>query len=172
MIVPTKGEPKQSTQGEMMKVLPSLHNSPATAYIIEDYPFGSGLRCFKRIWIESRGKGAKAKCQRVVYQTTKRLFNKSYTGHTAPMISPHLWNAEKKGIYGAMQILFVEEETGHIKVDGLGEYPWEEHCETFAKTYGPYLDEEQSKRLQHLHSGLILARLRQEGNSGETREVL
>lgn len=158
-----------------MKVLPSSHNSPETAYVIEQYPFGSGLVCYKRIWIESPNKGAKSKSQRVVYQTTKRFFNKNYTSdtsQTAPMEDAHLWNKEKKGVYGAMTILFIEEGTGYVKIDGLGEYPWEEHCKKFLDTYGADLDETQAKRANHLYDGVVAASRRHEERQKAIRDAI
>lgn len=131
-----------------MQVLPSTHNSPETAFVIDDYPFGSRLRCFKRIWVETAVKGAKNRLQRVVYQTTKRAVNHAKDEYSeAPMNSPHLWNKPKAGTYGMIQILFVEDETGHIKVDGLGEYPWGDHIEKFFATYGDQLDDTQRQRV-------------------------
>lgn len=96
----------------------------------------------------------------------------THPDHQAPMTSPHLWNAEKKGTYGAMQILFVEDETGHIKIDGLGDYPWEEHCKKFLDTYGTDLDEQQAKRANHLYDGLVAARIRHDERQKEIREAI
>lgn len=131
-----------------MKVLPSTHNSPETAYVIDDYPFGRTIRCFKRVWIETATKGAKKGLQRIVHQTTKKSVNVCKDEYdAAPMDKPHLWNKPKAGTYGKVQIMGIDEETGHLEFDGLGEYPWDEHITKFNEKYGTQLDSEQRDRV-------------------------
>ena len=35
-----------------MQILPGIHISPETAYVIDDYPYGFRLRCRIRYWLE------------------------------------------------------------------------------------------------------------------------
>jgi hypothetical protein len=37
-------------------------------------------------------------------------------------------------------------DTGYIEIDGLGQYPWEEHVAKFQAKYGDDLDETQAAR--------------------------
>lgn len=137
----------------MPQVLPSTHNSPETAYVIDDYPFGRTLRCFKRIWVETATKGTKEGQQRVVYQTTNRAVNRDKDSYdSAPMDKPYAWNKPKAGIYGSIQILWIDEETGHVEIAGLGQYPWDNHIKTFMDQFGNDLDEEQRKRVEFVTS--------------------
>lgn len=132
----------------MPQVLPSTHNTPETAYVIEDYPFGRTLRCFKRMWVETAVKGAKKGLQRVVYQTTTKGVNVCKDEYeSAPMDMAHAWNKPKAGTYGVIQIMFIDPDTGYIEIDGLGQYPWEEHVAKFQAKYGDDLDETQAARL-------------------------
>lgn len=54
------------------------HTSQATAYMIDDYPYGRTLRCRRRVWIEGHPKHG----YRFVSQTehpTKKVWNKPHT---------------------------------------------------------------------------------------------
>jgi hypothetical protein len=95
-----------------MKIL-SGHDSPETAYIIDDYPSGFHARCRKRIWVETKqGFG-----QRACYQTS----GKSYTG---------AWCAVKKGTYNLITVLYIDETTGYVEINGISGN-WPEKTEEF-----------------------------------------
>lgn len=82
----------------------SAHNSPDTAYVIKDWPYGRTLRCEKHIWIETRaGFG-----QRVVYRTTNPKRNNTF-------------NAPKAGTYNPFTIFGADAE-GLLVIDGLNHY--------------------------------------------------
>ena len=131
-----------------MQVLPSTHNSPETAFVINDYPFGRTVRCFKRIWVETAVKGAKKGQQRIVMQTTKKVVNHAKDEYdAAPINKPHLWNKAKPGVYGLVRIMYIDADTGHVECDGLSEYPWAEHIAKFNDKYGDQLDEGQAARI-------------------------
>jgi len=132
-----------------MQVLPSTHNSPESAYVINDYPFGRKLRCFKRVWVERTNKGSKKGCFRVMEQTTKREVNYIKDQYeTAPVDKPELWNKPKAGRYGLLKILYIDPETGYVERSGLMEFPWNEHILKFNAMFGEYLDEFQKSILQ------------------------
>jgi len=107
----------------------SAHNSPESAHVIGDWPYGRKLRCEKHIWIETR----KNFGQRVCYRTTnpKRLGT---------------FNAPKNGGYNAFTI-FGEDSQGMLVIEGL-----EGHSspETFARVRALPLDEKQLSRLNGL----------------------
>ena len=128
-----------------MRVLPSTHNSPETAFVINDYPFGFKLRCFKRIWIETATKGTKKGLQRIVEQTTSRSVNHIKDEYdTAPIDKPYLWNKPKTSVYGMLKVMILNDD--QIEFDGLGEMVWGDQVETFNKKYSGQLDAEQMQR--------------------------
>lgn len=137
-----------------MEVISSKHNSPETAYVIADYPFGMRLRCFKRIWVETGTKGAGKGLQRIGYQTTVKRFNIEYTDNglnlEAPMAEPRAWNKPKFSTYGSIAILWIDPSTGYVETAILGQFPWTEHLDRFADRYGDALDDEQKARFEHL----------------------
>lgn len=55
------------------------HESPETAYVVDDYPSGFKIRCRIRYWIETIPKGVKQGMQRFVSQTSHKSFNIVYT---------------------------------------------------------------------------------------------
>lgn len=86
----------------------SGHTSEATAYVVDDYPYGFRLRCKIRYWIERKAKNG----DRFVSQTTN------------PKLSYEKWNAPKASTYCNMRFLVrdkqVGETKGHISDIGMG----------------------------------------------------
>lgn len=107
------------------------HTNHETAYVVDDYPYGRTLRCKIRYWIETAEKGANKGKQRVVSQTT----NPKYSNET--------WNKEKKSTYSELAILYLDDETGHVKWDGCS--LWE--AKDFLERWGDQLTEDQIKLL-------------------------
>lgn len=139
------------------RIISSDCSNKDNAFIIPDYPFGSRIRCYKRMWVETAKKGPKKGMQRVVYQTTRRSFNEQYTESlgTDSVIGPPVkndssWNNEKRGTYGAMQLIYHDDDEGLTTVVGLGEYPWPQHCEEFERGYFHMLDEKQRERFLNI----------------------
>ncbi len=79
------------------------HNSPETAYIVEDYPYGFTLRCKIRYWIERR----KGFGMRFVSQTTN------------PKRPVETWNKPKAGTYASLVVMLRDESNGHISNDSI-----------------------------------------------------
>jgi hypothetical protein len=79
------------------------HYSEETAYLVNDYPYGS-LRCRIRYWIESDPKRG----YRFVSQTENPK-----TGR---------WNAPKKRTYSLLAENLYLDENGHVKASALTEY--------------------------------------------------
>lgn len=85
---------------EITKILQG-HNSPETAFVVEDYPYGYTLRCQMRHWIEVATKGAKKGQMRHVTQTS----NPKKLG---------VWNKPKAGTYYPLIVLYLDAED-HVK---------------------------------------------------------
>ena len=80
------------------------HNSPETAYVIDDYPYGFRLRCKMRCWIEYKAK----KGFRFVTQTTN------------PKKPIEIWNKPKESTYSEMAGNMFLDDEGHVHWDGVG----------------------------------------------------
>lgn len=109
-----------------------------------DYPFGRKLRCFKRIWIET--KGGK---QRFCYQTTKKSFNYNKTEDSIPpMDQPHQWNAVKRSTYSAMCVYAISPVSEYVENYTIGQhYCTEKDMGLFIERFFDRMDDEQRTRL-------------------------
>lgn len=101
------------------------HTSPATAYVVTDYPYGFRLRCSIRYWLEFSPK----KGFRLVSQTSN------------PKVAGLVWNKPKASTYckfgGAMYL----DDAGHVHWAGLSEYCSGAEAKAWADTYGPAVPE-------------------------------
>lgn len=99
-------------------VLPNTHISPATAYVVEDHPYGFHDRCQMRYWIE--------------FQPKKgfRLWMQSSNPKR-----PGTWNKPKSGTYSKFGAALYLDPEGHVKCAGLTEYASVEECEAFVEMY-------------------------------------
>lgn len=102
------------------------HDSPATAYVVDDYPYGFTLRCRIRYWIETK----KGKGQRFVSQTTN-----------PKITSREVWNKPKASTYSPILVMFLD-TTGYVTHDGLGIYATDEKIDEFERIYGDALQDE------------------------------
>ncbi len=116
-----------TTQNTPAQVLTG-HTSPATAYLVKDYPYGFRLRCQIRYWIETTKHG-----QRVVSQTTN------------PKRPGLVWNAPKASIYSNIRVLYLNDE-GHCVNDGLSFYANAAQIDTFAAAYAAALTSERDQK--------------------------
>jgi hypothetical protein len=107
------------------------HVSEATAYVVDDYPYGFRLRCKIRYWIESHPKNGDRFCS----QTTN------------PKVAGEVWNKPKKSTYVAIGVMFIEPETGHVKWTGLNVWPSEERLAAFTALTEGRLTDTQAKTL-------------------------
>lgn len=92
-----------------MKILPPIYNE-ANPLVQPDYPYGR-LRCERRIWIETNGKGSRF-CSQTVNPKTGRV------------------NAPHKSTYSAYMVL-VEEDNGHVNPRSIGLYRGSEDLTAF-----------------------------------------
>lgn len=82
------------------------HNSPETAYLVDDYPYGFRLRCKIRYWLEWH----KTHGFRLVSQTTN------------PKRPGEVWNKPKASTYAKFGgCMFLDDES-HVHWSGLSEY--------------------------------------------------
>jgi len=109
-------------------------DSPETAYVVKDYPYGFRLRTTLRSWIEHNPRYG----ERAVTQTINPKNGK--------------WNKIKAGTYNSIEVLGVDEH-GHLCFDALGPYRSEEEINAFAAKY--QLNERQRKTAEML---LVVAR--------------
>ena len=82
------------------------HVSPETAYVVDDYPYGS-LRCTIRYWLEQATKGAKQHEWRFVSQTTN------------PKKPGQVWNKPHPGTYSTLAVMYLD-SVGHVQCWGTG----------------------------------------------------
>ena len=113
----------------------SGHTSPATAYVVEDYPYGFRLRCTMRHWIEfKRGHGF-----RHVTQTSN------------PKKAGDVWNKPRAGTYHPVLVLTVDED-GRVEGDGLNLYASDERIDTFEERHAAALTDEHRAALRFLRA--------------------
>lgn len=88
------------------------HESPETAYVVDDYPYGFRLRTQIRYWMETKqGHGT-----RFVSQTLNPK-----TGR---------WNKPKASTYITLRVMYLD-SAGHIGTDGVSSYTRREDAEAF-----------------------------------------
>lgn len=88
------------------------HNSPDSAFMVSDYPYGRD-RCRIRFWLESDPKKGFRFC--------------SQTEHPKKLI----WNAPKKSTYSLLAGCMFLDHKGHVVWDGLSEYSSAENVRDF-----------------------------------------
>lgn len=97
-----------------MKILPLIHNSPETGYLVEDYPYGFRLRCKIRYWLETNNKGT-----RFCHQTTNPKCG-------------NVWNKPKYSTYSHSMAMYLDDQN-HVTWAGVTEH-------TDTKEFRAYLD--------------------------------
>lgn len=108
-----------------MKLLPNTHISPATAYMVDDYPYGFRLRCKIRYWLDCNPKrGA-----RLVSQTTN------------PKKPGTVWNKPKASTYARFAGAMYLDDEGHVQWHGLTEYTNAAEAIRYRDTYGAAVPE-------------------------------
>ena len=89
---------------DVAAVLPGVHVSPDTAYVVADYPYGFTLRCQIRYWLDVSKHGA-----RLMSQTTNPKRG-------------NVWNKPKASTYQRFAGALYLDSVGHVHWAGLGEY--------------------------------------------------
>ncbi len=88
-----------------MKILPPVHISPETAYLVEDYPYGFRLRCKIRYWLEV----SKTKGVRFLSQTTNPK-------------KENIWNKPKASTYNQFGGAMYLDEKNYVQWTGIHPY--------------------------------------------------
>jgi hypothetical protein len=115
----------------------STHNSPETAYVIKDWPYGRTLRCEKHVWIETK----KNFGQRAVYRTTNPKRGNSF-------------NANKNGNYYNL-VVFGANADGLLEFDDLNQYS---HPAEYQRIEKLLLEQGDSEQIAHFERVLASAR--------------
>lgn len=102
------------------------HTSEATAYVVDDYPYGSKLRTKIRYWLEFAPK----KGYRFVSQTLdpKKM-----------ALGVERWNAPKKSTYVEFSAAMYLDSQDHVQWEGLGQYSDEKKFAAFISDF-PHAD--------------------------------
>ncbi len=108
------------------------HETPETAYIVEDYPYGFRLRCKKRYWVEWKaGRGA-----RLWEQTTNPKQGNLWT------------NKPKAGTFAYFGLGLFLDSNGHVAAETLSQYADSEQAEEFLRRYGEATPAEFAERIR------------------------
>jgi hypothetical protein len=118
------------------------HVSPETAFIVKDYPYGFTLRTEMRVWVETR----KGMGQRICTQTKN------------PKVAGEKWNKPKSGIYHAIVLIQIDDETGHFSNLSLSNSAWDEETKKFEQ-YIPYMSDLQ-KKIFNIYRAKMIAKER------------
>src|SRR5262252_4078862 len=92
------------TTVEVHQVIPGIHVSQDTAFLVADYPYGFRLRCQMRYWLE--------------YQPKKgvRLWSQSSNPKSGG------WNKPKSSTYARFGGAMFLDQEGHVRWHGISEY--------------------------------------------------
>lgn len=107
-----------------LKVLTG-HTTEATAFVVEDYPYGFRLRCKIRYWLEYKPKHGFRLCS----QTTN------------PKRPTEVWNKPKASVYSMLAVMGLDEEN-HVTWTGCNMYEFDK-LEAFEAAYGDTFDANQ-----------------------------
>ncbi len=139
-------------------ILPAIHTSPETGYLVEDYPYGFRLRCKIRYWLETNKKGT-----RFCSQTSN------------PKAAGLVWNKPKASTYSEFSGAMYLNEDGHVTWQGIGQYTglpeMKKFLETFSENatnikqlktivrYKEIFEEEMDKFTPRIRNGAVQASL-------------
>ena len=102
------------------------------SYLVESYPYGR-KRTQRRSWVESNKTHGDRVCHCTLNPKTQK------------------WNKPKKSTYDPLMFLYVEENTGHIKVSGIGRYTLSDNPDHFNYIYDNFeLNDIQKSKLNEL----------------------
>jgi len=102
------------------------HVDEATAYVVDDYPYGFRLRCKIRYWIESTKRG-----DRFCSQTTN------------PKVAGERWNKPKKSTYSVLMALYLNDE-GHVTHAAAGNWTKLDHLQHLVDLIGELNDHQRA----------------------------
>ena len=108
------------------------HDSPETAYVVADYPYGFKLRTKIRYWLEA---------------------NKNGTRFVSQTLNPKTgaWNKPKASTYAQLGVMIKDESNGHISWTGWTYYGGEGELRAFHDTYGEALTHADLVKIRELY---------------------
>jgi hypothetical protein len=109
----------------------SGHDTPETAYIVTDYPYGFRLRCNMRYWLEHNPKAG------------TRLWSQT----TNPKKPEEIWNKPKASTYQPIAGVMLQNDEDHITWTGLNFYSELKEAIEFREMFYDYLHEMDKDRL-------------------------
>lgn len=112
----------------------SGHESPDTAYIVEDYPYGFRLRTTIRYWVE-----------------TKKGHGQRFMSQTRNPKRPGIWNKPKASTYAPVVFMALDDQE-HVVNQPLSEYADSETLEMYALWAVGHLTEWQIGSLDYLRA--------------------
>jgi hypothetical protein len=101
------------------------HVDADTAYVQEDYPYGGGLRCRIRYWIDTDTRRGHAGWHRFVSQTTN------------PRRPGQPWNHPKQGTYAPRMWMYLDADN-HVQHTGISQYGIDPHIDARLRLVGIY----------------------------------
>jgi hypothetical protein len=107
------------------------HTSAATAYIVNDYPYGFRLRCKIRYWLETTDRGT-----RFCSQTTN------------PKKPTKVWNTPKRSTYVEVGCMYLHTGSAHVVWTGIGAYSSQENIIAFRDSFRDGLTEADLKKIE------------------------
>lgn len=116
------------------------HTSEATAYLVDDYPYGFRERSQIRYWLEHKAK----KGWRFVAQTKNPK-----TGR---------WNKPKESTYTEFAAAMFSDERGHVHWDGVGPYSDEHKVLAFVRAF-PDADLSELRKIVPLKQTYLQGRI-------------
>jgi|SRR5579885_3049867 len=93
------------------------YNSPETALLVPDYPYGRKLRCRIRYWLEFNPKKGFRFCSQTENPKTLQ------------------WNAVKHSTYMRFAANMFFDDRGYVQWEGISEYNSAEECVQFIKNF-------------------------------------
>ena len=104
-----------------MRQILAGHTNEATAYVVDDYPYGFRMRTKIRYWVESKNRKGDRICRQTLNPKTGR------------------WNKPKKSTYSGVIVMCLNDD-GHVKTIGLPSRGWAttEGIENFLESIGDY----------------------------------
>jgi hypothetical protein len=100
---------------QIMTILPPIHTSPETAFVVNSYPYGFRLRCKIRYWLETNNKGT-----RFMSQTTNPK-------------KGDIWNKPKASTYADLSGAMYLDENGHVQWSSFSSHNIDKGAEWLAK---------------------------------------
>jgi len=103
------------------------HDSPQSAYVIDDYPSGFRARCRKRVWLEYKARSG----WRLVEQTSEKW----YPGEEPAKDAELSWNKPKASTYSDVAACMYLDAQDHVQYDALSMHTSASHVAEFMKEF-------------------------------------